>query len=148
MSGDGRKDREEATSTSAALILGMCIIAQRLGKPVPAVYYTRRNIAEIDLDTICQYTGLKTASGVRICENDIIAIATGENGEEYRGLVEYEHSGFVIKWVNSDYLRTDLWYWANRPGADVIGNAFDTPNLLSKESDSVVFHDFMKRGME
>ena len=43
MSGDGRKDREEATSTSAALILGMCIIAQRLGKPVPAVYYTRRN---------------------------------------------------------------------------------------------------------
>ena len=43
MSGDGRKDREEATSTSAALILGMCIIAQRLGNPVPAVYYTRRN---------------------------------------------------------------------------------------------------------
>lgn len=108
----------------------------------------RQDIAEIDLDTICQYTGLKTASGVRIWENDIIAIATGENGEEYRGLVEYEHSGFVIKWVNSDYLRTDLWYWANRPGADVIGNAFDTPNLLSKELDSVVFHDFMKRGME
>lgn len=43
MSGDGRKDREEATSTSAALVLGMCIIAQRLGKPVPAVYYARRN---------------------------------------------------------------------------------------------------------
>ena len=42
MSGDGRSDREEATSTSAALILGMCIIAQRLGKSVPAVYYTRR----------------------------------------------------------------------------------------------------------
>ncbi|SCH67846.1 Modification methylase BanI [uncultured Ruminococcus sp.] len=43
MSGDGRSDREEATSTSAALILGMCIIAQRLGKSVPAVYYTRRD---------------------------------------------------------------------------------------------------------
>lgn len=43
MSGDGRKDREEATSTSAALILGMCIIAQRLEKPVPAVYHTRRD---------------------------------------------------------------------------------------------------------
>lgn len=43
MSGDGRKDREEATSTSAALILGMCVIAQRLGKPVPAVYHTGRN---------------------------------------------------------------------------------------------------------
>lgn len=43
MSGDGRSDREEATSASAALILGMCIIAQRLGKPVPAVYYTRRD---------------------------------------------------------------------------------------------------------
>lgn len=43
MSGDGRKDREEATSTSAALILGMCIIAQRLGKPVPAVYRAGRN---------------------------------------------------------------------------------------------------------
>lgn len=43
MSGDGRSDREEATSTSAALILGMCIIAQRIGKSVPAVYYTRRD---------------------------------------------------------------------------------------------------------
>lgn len=43
MSGDGRSDREEATSTSAALVLGMCIIAQRLGKSVPAVYYTRRD---------------------------------------------------------------------------------------------------------
>ena len=43
MSGDGRSDREEATSTSAALILGMCIIAQRLGKSVPAVYYTKRD---------------------------------------------------------------------------------------------------------
>lgn len=43
MSGDGRSDREEATSTSAAIILGMCIIAQRLGKSVPAVYYTRRD---------------------------------------------------------------------------------------------------------
>lgn len=35
---------EEATSTSAALILGMCIIAQRLGKPVPAVYYTSTKV--------------------------------------------------------------------------------------------------------
>ena len=43
MSGDGRSDREEATSTSAAIILGMCIIAQRLGKPVPAVYHTKRD---------------------------------------------------------------------------------------------------------
>lgn len=43
MSGDGRNDKEEATSTSAAVILGMCIIAQRLGKPVPAVYYAKRD---------------------------------------------------------------------------------------------------------
>lgn len=43
MSGNGRNDKEEATSTSAAVILGMCIIAQRLGKPVPAVYYTKRD---------------------------------------------------------------------------------------------------------
>lgn len=43
MSGDGRNNKEEATSTSAAVILGMCIIAQRLGKPVPAVYYTKRD---------------------------------------------------------------------------------------------------------
>lgn len=43
MSGDGRNGKEEATSTSAAVILGMCIIAQRLEKPVPAVYYTKRD---------------------------------------------------------------------------------------------------------
>lgn len=43
MSGDDRNDKEEATSTNAAVILGMCIIAQRLGKPVPTVYYTKRD---------------------------------------------------------------------------------------------------------
>ena len=43
MSGDGRTDNKEgATSISKALILDMCILAQRLGKPIPAFYESRR----------------------------------------------------------------------------------------------------------
>lgn len=42
MDGDGRCDREEATSTSAGLVLGMCILAGRIGRPCPAVYHTAR----------------------------------------------------------------------------------------------------------
>lgn len=42
MSGDGRRDRDEATSVSKSLVLDMCLIAQRIGKPIPAFYEEKR----------------------------------------------------------------------------------------------------------
>ena len=103
----------------------------------------RQNNYLIEEDTICQYTGLKTMSGEKIWENDIIIAR-----EKYRGIVKYEYGRFAIEWINAvDILRTDLPYWACYVNVKVIGNAFDTPNLLRKELDSVVYHDFMKKGM-
>ena len=43
MSGDGRSDKEGATSISKPLVLDMCLIAQRIGKPIPAFYESRRS---------------------------------------------------------------------------------------------------------
>lgn len=43
MSGDGRCDKEEATSVSPSLILGMALIAIKIGKNHPGVYKSERN---------------------------------------------------------------------------------------------------------
>lgn len=45
MSGDGRTDKEGGTSISKALVLDMCLLAQRIGKSVPAFYESRRSSA-------------------------------------------------------------------------------------------------------
>ena len=42
LSGDGRHDRPEATTTSKSLCLDMCILAERIGAPIPMVHHTRR----------------------------------------------------------------------------------------------------------
>jgi site-specific DNA-cytosine methylase len=43
MSGDGRCDKEEATSVSPYLILGMALVAIKIGKNHPGIYKTTRN---------------------------------------------------------------------------------------------------------
>lgn len=42
LSGDGRRDRIEASTTSKSLCLDMCILAERIGASIPMVYHARR----------------------------------------------------------------------------------------------------------
>ena len=108
MSGDGRTDNKEgATSISKALVLDMCFLAQRIGKPIPAFYETRRK-------PICAIEG-------RICnQHDTYAfVVNGQNNSAYtdnryayRKLREVRNTGFIADVYNLS-VEEDESYVAN-----------------------------------
>lgn len=89
----------------------------------------RHLMAEIDPETLCQYTGVKDKNGNRIWENDII---------------KHEISDTIgtVKWYQEDYVgwcvddtiideqqfTDEMWN-----ECEVIGNIFDNPELLKGE---------------
>ena len=84
---------------------------------------------DVDENTIGQYTGLKDRNQVEIYEGDIVRKFNGIIGK-----VIYEHSEFIIDVTNNkklDYGRLDLI----ENFVEVIGNIYDNPDLLEKESD-------------
>ena len=107
MSGDGRTDREGATSISKELVLDMCLIAQRIGKPIPAFYESRR-------DPRCTIEG-------RICnQHDTYSfIVNGKNRNAYsddryayRKLREVSNTGLLARVYNIS-VEEDESYIAN-----------------------------------
>lgn len=95
----------------------------------------------VDPDTVCQYTGLDDAIGHKIWENDIVEIGC------YRGVVKYEEGCFVIKWNNNGWIRKDIAYWIKKDYFRVIGNTFDTPELLEADGKIVEVSDEEIMGM-
>ena len=73
---------------------------------------------EIDIDTLCQCTGLKDSENVYIYENDIV-----ENDEQHKGIIYFEDK-WCIKWKNSNY-RQDLRFWVDNKLIKVIDNKFN-----------------------
>lgn len=95
--------------------------------------YTVWEYAEIDPETLCQFTGLTDKNGKRIWENDIVE--AWSQGSRAIGTVKQRVDGLWIMspaWQNHEF-------WELKPNSngettvEVLGNAFDNPELLQEE---------------
>ena len=91
----------------------------------------------VDPETVCQYTGICDSNNNKVFENDII------EGCGFCGRIRYgcyhdyvvfpkaKHIGAYIEWPEEYQIRKDLGYWVGI-GSEVIGNAFDNPELIQE----------------
>ena len=100
--------------------------------PIDLCFYPHCEInewIEIDPETVCQYTGLKDKNGKRIWENDIVRI---ENSmDEGIGNIEFYGGMWYVDGEPSNSFHDIVEY--DDGELEVIGNIFDTPELLKGE---------------
>lgn len=90
----------------------------------------------IDIETLCQFTGLYDKNGKKIWENDIV----NYNGEYapvkfgmYCSSFDYGNYnfGFYVDFPEETFYRKELGYWCRK--VEVAGDIFDNPELLQEE---------------
>ncbi len=82
---------------------------------------TNGNIEYINVDTLCQYTGLKDMSGKDIYEDDIL---DSETAPEPLQITIDDYHGYQFKFGEGTLCKADAIYGV------VIGNIYDNPELL------------------
>lgn len=88
------------------------------GRPIDAIQ------VEVDLETVCQYTGFPDKNDTMIFENDKIFEAKSENSGIVKfGLYDGKHYGFHIVWSGLCIYRQDICYWANL--IEAVGSIYD-----------------------
>lgn len=110
------------------------------------IFWCKSNIvweyAEIDPDTICQYTGLTDKNGKKIWENDVVKkhfytdYDACANSEEYTGVAKFMDCAWVIDSFRGKYkcvrpIFEAMAYSKDVEYFEVIGNIFDNPELLN-----------------
>lgn len=93
--------------------------------------------AEIDINTLCQYTGLTDKNGRKIFENDVVKYHFGDDVAQikfgkYQSCFDSQktfHVGFFVDWQKG-YMRKDLGYWVEMIDCNIVGNIFDNPELF------------------
>lgn len=101
-----------------------------------AIIYQQKPTVEkypVYADTVGQYTGMVDKHGTKIFEGDIIDFSTRSDGDGY-GVVVYDANetefGFVY---DSIYRGLGRLYYSR--SIEVIGNIYDTPELLKRENN-------------
>ena len=91
-------------------------------------------VVEVMPETIGQYTGLKDKNGVEICEGDIVE--TVYNGEVFAGVVVYDLNEVDFKVTDGkEKYGRNFQYLAGNDENEVIGNIYETPELLEIKKD-------------
>lgn len=105
------------------------------------------DFCEIDINTLCQYTGLTDKNDKKIWENDILRYSYDydgspflKDGEEIKYRVgavfwsEWRGSWAVCGRGNKKCTNNDVFRYNRNPNrTEVIGNIFDNPELLEVE---------------
>lgn len=71
------------------------------------------NIWRVAPESRCRDTGLRSAQGKPIWENDRVFFE-GYVGTVRFGLYNDKHYGYFIFWENDYILRKDIWYWSKK----------------------------------
>lgn len=83
---------------------------------------------EVEIETLCQYTGTRDKDGNRIWENDIVKHETAQG----IGTVKW-YSGDYVGWCVDDTFDDEQQYtdemWKE---CEVVGNVFDQPETIER----------------
>ncbi len=95
--------------------------------------FIETDVYEIDPETICQYTGLTDKNGKKIWENDIVDAYEEYPAEVSKNVVKFKDGCFKLFEKDNLIIHLDGY---NESELEVIGNIFDTPELLKETNTS------------